>query len=123
MEGARLSSGYGMRIHPITGVKKNHTGVDLAAPQGTDIHAAQDGVVIVAEWWSGYGNTVIIDHGDNVWTLYGHIRSGGIKVEKGQQVKKGETIAEVGSTGNSTGPHLHFEVRINGNPVDPMPYL
>jgi murein DD-endopeptidase MepM/ murein hydrolase activator NlpD len=123
VDGARLSSGYGTRIHPITGVKKTHTGIDLAAPQGTDIHAAEDGVVIVAEWWSGYGNTVIIDHGDNVWTLYGHIRNGGIKVEKGQKVKKGEKIAEVGSTGNSTGPHCHFEVRINGNPVDPMPYL
>lgn len=123
VDGARLSSGYGSRIHPITGKRKTHTGVDFAAPQGTDIHAAQDGVVIVAEWWSGYGNTVIIDHGDNVWTLYGHIRNGGIKVEKGQTVKKGEKIAEVGSTGNSTGPHCHFEVRINGSPVDPMPYL
>lgn len=123
VNGARLSSGYGSRIHPITGKRKTHTGVDLAAPQGTDIHAAEGGVVIVAEWWSGYGNTVIIDHGDNVWTLYGHIRNGGIKVEKGQQVKRGEKIAEVGSTGNSTGPHCHFEVRINGNPVDPMPYL
>lgn len=123
VSGARLSSNYGTRVHPITGVKKKHTGVDMAAPQGTDIHAAEGGVVIVAEWWSGYGNTVIIDHGDDVWTLYGHIRNGGIKVEKGQQVKRGEKIAEVGSTGNSTGPHLHFEVRINGNPVDPMPYL
>lgn len=123
VNGARISSGYGSRIHPITGVKKMHTGVDFAAPQGTDIHAAEGGVVIVAEWWSGYGNAVIIDHGDNVWTLYGHIRNGGIMVEKGQQVKKGEKIAEVGSTGNSTGPHCHFEVRINGNPVDPMPYL
>lgn len=123
VDGARISSNYGTRIHPITGVKKKHTGVDFAASQGTDIHAAEGGVVIVAEWWSGYGNTVIIDHGDNVWTLYGHIRNGGIKVEKGQQVKKGEKIAEVGSTGNSTGPHCHFEVRINGTPVDPMPYL
>ncbi|RCX19038.1 septal ring factor EnvC (AmiA/AmiB activator) [Fontibacillus phaseoli] len=123
VSGARLSSGYGSRIHPITGKKKTHTGIDLAAPQGTDIHAAEGGVVIVAEWWSGYGNTVIIDHGDNVWTLYGHIRNGGIKVEKGQKVKKGEKIAEVGSTGNSTGPHCHFEVRIDGKPVDPMPYL
>lgn len=121
--GARLSSGYGTRVHPITGKVKTHTGIDMAAPQGTDIHAAAGGVVIVAEWWSGYGNTVIIDHGDNVWTLYGHIRNNGIVVEKGQQVKKGQKIAEVGSTGNSTGPHCHFEVRINGNPVDPMPYL
>lgn len=123
VSGARLSSNYGTRVHPITGKIKKHTGVDLAAPQGTDIHAAAGGVVIVAEWWSGYGNTVIIDHGNNVWTLYGHIRQGGISVEKGQTIKKGEKIAEVGSTGNSTGPHLHFEVRINGTPVDPMPYL
>lgn len=123
VNGARKSSGYGTRVHPITGKVKKHTGVDLAAPQGTDIHAAEGGVVIVAEWWSGYGNTVIIDHGDNVWTLYGHIRNGGISVEKGEQVKRGQKIAEVGSTGNSTGPHLHFEVRINGSPVDPMPYL
>lgn len=123
VNGARLSSGYGTRVHPITGKVKTHTGIDMAAPQGTDIHAAAGGVVIVAEWWSGYGNTVIIDHGDNVWTLYGHIRNNGIVVEKGQQVKKGQKIAEVGSTGNSTGPHCHFEVRINGNPVDPMPYL
>lgn len=123
VSGARLSSGYGTRVHPITGKVKAHTGVDLAAAEGTDIHAAEGGIVIVAEWWSGYGNTVIIDHGDNVWTLYGHIRNGGIKVEKGEQVKKGQKIAEVGSTGNSTGPHCHFEVRIDGNPVDPMPYL
>lgn len=121
--GARLSSGYGTRVHPITGKVKKHTGIDLAAPQGTDIHAAAGGVVIVAEWWSGYGNTVVIDHGNNIWTLYGHIRQGGISVEKGQTVKKGQKIAEVGSTGNSTGPHVHFEVRINGTPVDPMPYL
>ncbi|MNI10557.1 Murein DD-endopeptidase MepM [compost metagenome] len=123
VNGARLSSGYGTRVHPITGKVKAHTGVDLAASEGTDIHAAEGGIVIVAEWWGGYGNTVIIDHGDNVWTLYGHIRNGGLKVEKGEQVKKGQKIAEVGSTGNSTGPHCHFEVRINGNPVDPMPYL
>lgn len=123
VSGARLSSNYGTRVHPISGQVKKHTGVDLAAPQGTDIRAAEGGVVIVAEWWSGYGNTVIIDHGDNVWTLYGHIRNGGIKVEKGDKVKRGQKIAEVGSTGNSTGPHLHFEVRINGSPVDPSPYL
>ncbi len=89
VNGARLSSNYGTRVHPITGQIKKHTGVDFAAPQGTDIHAAAGGVVIVAEWWSGYGNTVVIDHGNNVWTLYGHIRQGGISVEKGQTVKKG----------------------------------
>lgn len=123
VNGARLSSGYGTRVHPVTGKVKKHTGVDLAASEGTDIHAAEAGVVIVAEWWSGYGYTVIIDHGNNVWTLYGHIRAGGIKVENGQTVKKGQKIAEVGQTGVATGPHCHFEVRINGDPVDPMPYL
>lgn len=119
----RMSSGFGTRVHPITGKIKKHTGVDLAAPQGTDIHAAEDGVVTVAQWWNGYGNTVVIDHGNGVWTLYGHIRDGGINVSPGQTVKRGEKIAEVGSTGNSTGPHCHFEVRINGEPVNPVPYL
>ncbi|MFB5763801.1 murein hydrolase activator EnvC family protein [Paenibacillus medicaginis] len=124
VSGYRLSSGYGPRTHPISGqVGKMHTGIDLAAPQGTDIHAAEGGVVIVAEWWSGYGNTVVIDHGNGLWTLYGHIRNGGIKVRTGQTVKRGEKIAEVGSTGNSTGPHCHFEVRENNNPVNPWNYL
>ncbi len=123
VNGARLSSGYGTRVHPVTGQVKTHTGIDLAVPEGTDIHAAEGGVVIVAEWWSGYGNTVIIDHGNNVWTLYGHIRNNGTKVSVGDTVKKGEKIAEVGQTGVATGPHCHFEVRINGNPVDPTPYL
>ncbi|GAA0378407.1 murein hydrolase activator EnvC family protein [Paenibacillus motobuensis] len=123
VNGARLSSGYGTRVHPVTGKVKSHTGVDLAVSEGTDIHAAEGGVVIVAEWWSGYGNTVVIDHGNNVWTLYGHIRTGGTKVQVGDTVKKGEKIAEVGQTGVATGPHVHFEVRINGNPVDPTPYL
>lgn len=119
----RISSNYGYRIHPITHVKKLHTGIDFAAKQGTDIYAAESGIVIVAQVWSGYGNAVIIDHGNGLWTLYGHIRNGGIKVEKGQSVKKGQKIAEVGSTGNSTGPHLHFEVRKNEATVDPAGYL
>ena len=120
----RMSSGFGPRTHPITGVRgKMHTGIDMAAPQGSPIYAAEDGVVILAEWWSGYGNAVIIDHGDGLWTLYGHIRNGGIKVSNGQTVKRGQKIAEVGSTGNSTGPHLHFEVRENNVPVNPNKYL
>ncbi|MNC46515.1 Murein DD-endopeptidase MepM [compost metagenome] len=100
-----------------------HTGTDFAVPQGTSIHAADSGTVIVAEWWSGYGYTVVIDHGGGVWTLYGHIREGGIKVSVGERVSRGQTIAESGATGRVTGPHLHFEVRIDGKPVDPMPYL
>ncbi|KGE20443.1 murein hydrolase activator EnvC family protein [Paenibacillus wynnii] len=121
---ARISSPFGPRTHPVTGeVGKVHTGVDFAVGQGTDIHAADSGTVLVAEWWSGYGYCVIIDHGGGMWTLYGHIREGGLKVKAGDSVARGEVIAESGSTGRSTGPHLHFEVRIDGKAVDPMPYL
>lgn len=124
ISGAYISSGYGPRVHPITGVVgKMHAGVDFAAPEGTTITAADSGVVIVAEWTSGYGNTVIVDHGDGLWTLYGHIRNGGIKVKEGDSVTRGQKIAEVGSTGNSTGNHLHFEVRVNGSHTNPMNYL
>jgi len=119
----RLSSPFGYRIHPITGVKKLHTGMDMAVAQGTPIYAAEAGVVIVAQWWSGYGNCIIIDHGGGLWTLYGHIKNGGILVNKGDTVKKGQKIALVGSTGQATGPHLHFEVRKNSEPVNPAPYL
>jgi murein DD-endopeptidase MepM/ murein hydrolase activator NlpD len=119
-----ISSGYGYRTHPVTGERnKMHKGIDIAAPRGTDIVAAEDGVVIVAQWTNGYGNTVIVDHGSNTWTLYAHIRSGGIKVKEGQVVKRGQKVAEVGSTGRSTGNHLHFEVRVNQNAVNPMGYL
>ncbi|MFC4102045.1 murein hydrolase activator EnvC family protein [Paenibacillus xanthanilyticus] len=119
----RLSSSYGYRTHPVTGNRKLHAGIDMAAPKGTPIYAAESGTVLVAQSWSGYGNCVIIDHGNGMWTLYGHIRTGGIMVEKGQFVKRGQKIAEVGSTGVSTGNHLHFEVRINEKTVDPAPYL
>ncbi|WP_150270439.1 murein hydrolase activator EnvC family protein [Paenibacillus tepidiphilus] len=121
---ARISSGYGKRTHPVTGeIGKMHTGVDFAVPQGTSIHAADSGTVLVAEWWSGYGYCVIIDHGGGVWTLYGHIREGGLRVSAGDKVDRGQVIAESGSTGRSTGPHLHFEVRVDGVTVNPMPYL
>ncbi|WP_141336196.1 murein hydrolase activator EnvC [Paenibacillus sp. tmac-D7] len=118
-----MSSDFGTRKDPFTGSSSTHNGIDFPSPAGTSILAAEDGVVIVASWWSGYGNTVIIDHGKGVWTLYGHIRNDGIVVEKGDTVKRGQKIAEVGSTGRSTGNHLHFEVRINESPVDPKPYL
>ena len=119
-----ISSNFGPRTHPVTGQKgKQHNGIDFAAPSGTAIYAAESGTVIVAQKMSGYGNTVIIDHGNGLWTLYAHIRKGGIKVKAGEVVKKGQKIAEVGSTGVSTGPHLHFEVRLNENPVDPDKYL
>jgi murein DD-endopeptidase MepM/ murein hydrolase activator NlpD len=119
-----VSSKFGPRTHPITGEKgKQHNGIDFAANSGTAIYAAESGTVIVAQRMSGYGNTVIIDHGNGLWTLYAHIRNGGILVNAGDVVKKGQKIAEVGSTGNSTGPHLHFEVRLNEKPVDPDNYL
>ncbi len=121
--GARISSPFGYRIHPITGEYKMHTGIDLAAAQGTPIYAADGGTVVVASWMNGYGNVVIIDHGNGIQTLYAHIRDGGTVVSVGQSVGRGDKIAEVGSTGNSTGPHCHFEVRVNGTPVDPMGYL
>jgi len=118
-----ISDPYGYRIDPIAKVRKLHKGVDIAAPYGTAILAAEAGTVLIASWTNGYGNTVVLDHGGGYWTWYGHIRENGIKVEEGETVKKGQKIAEVGSTGDSTGNHLHFEVRINGEATDPMPYL
>jgi len=119
----RITSNFGYRIHPISGEKKGHNGMDIGAPEGTDIVAASGGIVIVAEYLRGYGNTIIIEHGDNIRTLYAHIRHGGIHVQVGDKVSKGDKIAEVGSTGRSTGPHLHFEVHKNGKQVDPLKYL
>lgn len=119
----RLTSEFGTRVHPITGKTHTHSGMDMAVKQGTPIYAAESGVVIVAQWWSSYGNCIIIDHGGGLWTVYGHIMPDGILVKKGQTVKRGDKIALVGSTGQSTGPHLHFEVRKNEKPVDPKPYL
>lgn len=117
VRGARISSGYGYRHHPILGRRKLHTGIDFAASSGTPIYAAAGGVVISSGYRNGYGNTVIIDHGGGIATLYGHCSR--LYVSSGQKVGKGSRIAAVGSTGMSTGPHLHFEVRVNGSPVDP----
>lgn len=117
----RISSPYGYRIHPIFKTKKFHSGVDLAAPGGTNILAAADGTVKLSAWNGGYGNCVVIDHGGGISTLYGHASRN--LVSKGQKVTKGQVIAKVGSTGNSTGNHLHFEVLVNGKTTDPMAYI
>ena len=118
-----------MRYHPTTGAYTMHTGVDLAADYGTPILAAAGGTVIIASapvagqntGGSGYGNYIVIDHGNGDSTLYGHCRN--LYVSVGDTVSAGEKIAEVGSTGTSTGPHCHFEVRINGQRVDPLDYI
>lgn len=122
-DSTRITDTFGPRIHPVTGKKSTHTGIDIGAPTGTDIVAAESGVVILAAYYGAYGNTVMIDHGGGIVTMYGHIRNGGIKVKEGQEVKRGQKIAEVGSTGLSTGPHLHFSVINDGEYKDPMKYL
>lgn len=116
-----LTSCFGWRIHPITGTKKFHSGVDLAGDYGDPVKAALGGTVTEACWIDGYGYTVIINHGHGYSTLYGHNQ--GFHVSAGQKVKKGQLIADMGSTGNSTGPHCHFEVRVNGSVDDPGKYI
>lgn len=116
-----ITSGYGWRIHPIFGTQKFHTGVDFGVGYGTSIRATDSGNVILAGWCGGYGNTVIVDHGNGISTLYAHCSR--LYVSYGQAVSKGQSVAAVGSTGYSTGPHLHFEVRVNGVPVSPWGYL
>ncbi len=114
----RIASGFGMRIHPIYGIAKMHSGLDFTAPQGTPIYATGDGEVITAGFGNGTGNHVIINHGYGYETEYMHMVR--IKAVAGQRVKRGEVIGWVGSTGASTGPHCHYEVHINGTPVDPV---
>ena len=113
----RVTSGFGSRYHPVLHYRRMHSGVDFGAPHGAPIHAAAPGVVIMASYNHGYGNCVIIDHGNGTTTLYGHASS--LLVSEGQRVRAGQTIARVGATGLATGPHLHFEVRHNGTPVQP----
>ncbi|MBT8194007.1 MAG: peptidoglycan DD-metalloendopeptidase family protein [Acidimicrobiia bacterium] len=116
-----VSSPFGPRVHPILGYTRTHTGVDMNARSGDDIFAASNGRVILAGSYGGYGNTVIIDHGGGMATLYAHQTR--VAVSKGETVQIGQVIGYIGSTGLSTGPHLHFEVRLDGRAVDPVPYF
>jgi murein DD-endopeptidase MepM/ murein hydrolase activator NlpD len=116
-----ITSGFGMRVHPIFETVRMHTGVDFSASTGTPVHAAEAGVIAVASERGGYGITVIVDHENGLATLYAHLSR--TAVSPGARVAKGDVVGFSGSTGNATGPHLPFEVRVNGNPVDPMRYL
>ena len=118
---SQITSSYGMRVHPITGYYSLHTGVDVFAPMGADFVAANDGIVTKAYFNPAYGNMVMIDHGGGISTLYAH--GSEILVNVGQPVKKNEPVLKVGSTGYSTGPHAHFEVRLNGVVIDPIPFI
>ena len=120
-EYTRISDDYGNRIHPILGTQQFHNGVDMAAPSGSPILAAYDGEVIAASYSASMGNYIMIDHGDGLITIYMHASS--VNVSPGTMVARGERIGSVGSTGRSTGPHLHFSVRLNGSYVSPWNYL
>lgn len=116
-----VTSNFGWRTHPILGTERFHSGIDFGADYGSLVYASAQGRVIYADWYGGYGNAVIIDHGNGMTTLYGHCSE--LYVKDGDAVEKGQPIAAVGSTGFSTGPHLHFELRANGEPIDPAAYL
>ena len=121
LDSLRMTSSFGLRWHPVTGGRRQHEGVDLASPVGTPIHATADGTVAKADWFGGYGLFVQLEHGGALQTRYGHMSR--LNVASGQHVHKGDIIGYVGSTGRSTGPHLHYEVRVNGSPVNPIPYM
>ncbi len=116
-----ITSGFGWRLHPIYGSRRFHTGIDFGVPIGTPVRAAERGTVLYAGWYGGYGYTVIINHGGGITTLYAH--NSRLTVGVGQEIQRGQVVAASGSTGLSTGPHVHFEVRVNGQPVDPRRYL
>jgi murein DD-endopeptidase MepM/ murein hydrolase activator NlpD len=121
VERAVFTSGFGTRSDPFGGYTAMHAGIDLAGPVGTPIYAAADGIVDRAGWANGYGNLVELDHGKSIQTRYGHLSA--ILVTTGQRVRRGDLIARMGSTGRSTGSHLHYEVRLDGHAVNPVPFL
>ncbi len=121
LRNSKLTSGYGMRNHPVLRKRRRHNGVDLAAPTGTPVYATADGMITRANWFSSYGLFIRIDHGADMETRFAHLSR--IAVASGQRVRKGELIGFVGSTGRSTGPHLHYEVRVGGVAVNPIPYM
>lgn len=121
LDNSVLTSDYGMRTHPVLGGRRSHKGVDLSAPTGTPVYATADGVVSRADRFSSYGLYISIEHGGKLQTRFAHLSR--LNVSAGQQVKKGELIGFVGSTGRSTGPHLHYEVRVDGKAVNPIPYM
>ncbi len=121
LEGAALTSGFGMRTHPVLGGRRQHAGIDLAAPTGTPVYATADGIVSRADWYSSYGLYISVEHGASMQTRYAHLSR--LAVAAGDSVKKGDLIGYVGSTGRSTGPHLHYEVRVEGLAVNPIPYM
>jgi murein DD-endopeptidase MepM/ murein hydrolase activator NlpD len=114
-------SGFGMRMHPVFGYERFHSGVDIGAGYGSPIYSTAYGKISYSGYYAGYGNTVMVDHGNGMQTLYGHCSS--LVVKEGETVRKGQLIAKIGSTGISTGPHLHYEVQLAGTPTDPEPYL
>jgi murein DD-endopeptidase MepM/ murein hydrolase activator NlpD len=116
-----ISSQFGTRVHPVFKTKIMHTGLDIRAPAGTPVKAAAAGEVLFAGWLRGYGQIVILDHGGDLSTVYAHLSQ--IRVEEGKVVKGGEVIGNVGNTGVASGPHLHFEVRVNGEAKNPVSYL
>jgi murein DD-endopeptidase MepM/ murein hydrolase activator NlpD len=117
----RLMGGYGERTDPFSGEGAMHTGVDISAPTGTPVRTTADGIVTFAGWYSGYGQMVVVDHGGGIETYYAHLSR--YAVVEGQEVRRGEQVGAVGSTGRVTAPHLHYEVRLGGAPVNPHPYL
>ena len=121
VNGSRITSSFGSRIHPVTKVRSNHTGVDIGAPHGSTVYAYSEGTVSFAGWKGGYGNIIHIRHGNGMETRYAHLSK--INVKVGQKVTAGQAIGRVGSTGTATGPHLHFEVRINGVAKNPLNYI